>query len=142
MPTKPTKTRKKGGETKPPKEPSVNRRKNGGARDSKGRFVKGNPGGGRPRLPEDVKKAFREKTQEALDCLVDILTNSESDVARVQAANAVLDRAWGKPPQATKIQGDPDNPIEHKHRGGREPASAEQIAATIAALRGGNESGE
>ena len=37
-------------------------------------------------------------TQEALETLVDFARNGRTDAARVSAANALLDRAYGKPP--------------------------------------------
>jgi hypothetical protein len=59
-----------------------------------------NPGG-RPKLPEDVKhvrELARQYTTDALDGLVDALRNG-SGPAKVAAANALLDRGWGKPTQ-------------------------------------------
>jgi hypothetical protein len=42
----------------------------------------------------ELAKAF---TEEALQTLVDIARNGRTDAARVSAANALLDRAYGKP---------------------------------------------
>lgn len=36
-------------------------------------------------------------TEEALETLVDVAKNARSEAARVSAANALLDRAYGKP---------------------------------------------
>lgn len=36
-------------------------------------------------------------TEEALESLVDVARNGRTDAARVAAANALLDRAYGKP---------------------------------------------
>ena len=36
-------------------------------------------------------------TEEALETLVDVARNGRTDTARVSAANALLDRAYGKP---------------------------------------------
>ena len=36
-------------------------------------------------------------TEEALQALVDVARNGRTDAARVSAANALLDRAYGKP---------------------------------------------
>lgn len=41
----------------------------------------------------------------ALKALVDVATTSESDSAKVAAANALLDRAYGKAPQSVKHSG-------------------------------------
>jgi hypothetical protein len=71
-----------------------------------------NPGG-RPKRPEtiearkvivDVKTAAKELTQEAIDTLEAAMTSSAAPwAARVAAATAVLDRAWGKPGQHVGI---------------------------------------
>ena len=36
-------------------------------------------------------------TEEALETLIDVARNGRTDAARVSAANALLDRAYGKP---------------------------------------------
>lgn len=57
----------------------------------------GNPGG-RPRLPEDIKhvrELARQYTPSAVAALVEVL-DGDSAAAKVAAANALLDRAWGK----------------------------------------------
>lgn len=59
-----------------------------------------NPGG-RPKLPEDVKhvrELARQYTQEAINGLLEAL-RSGSGPAKVAAANALLDRGWGKAEQ-------------------------------------------
>src|SRR5262245_4531067 len=56
----------------------------------------GNPGG-RPKEIAEVKKLAREHMTEAIDALVSIMNNTKaSDAARVSAANALLDRGYGK----------------------------------------------
>lgn len=60
----------------------------------------GNPSG-RPKLPEDVKhvrELARQYTQQAIDGLVETLLTGSSS-AKVAAANALLDRGWGKAEQ-------------------------------------------
>ena len=57
----------------------------------------------------------RLHTAEALATLVTIMTNGDAPAtARVSAANAVLDRAWGKPRQDFELasMGDPVAAIE------------------------------
>lgn len=66
-------------------------------------FVKGQTGnpGGRPKLPEDVKhvrELARQYTASAVAALVEVL-ESDSASGKVAAANALLDRGWGKPEQ-------------------------------------------
>ncbi|MDX2105764.1 MAG: DUF5681 domain-containing protein [Candidatus Melainabacteria bacterium] len=59
----------------------------------------GNPSG-RPKESYRISDLAKEHTEKALECLVEIMTNPRaSSSARVHAACAVLDRAWGKPPQ-------------------------------------------
>lgn len=61
----------------------------------------GNPTG-RPKLPEDIKhvrELAREYTAQAVTTLVEVMAG-DSAAAKVAAANALLDRGWGKPEQA------------------------------------------
>src|ERR1700722_14962324 len=59
----------------------------------------GNPGG-RPRAVEEVQELAREHTTEAISTLHEIMRNTKAPpAARVSAANAILDRGHGKPPQ-------------------------------------------
>lgn len=60
----------------------------------------GNPGG-RPKLPEDVKhvrELARQYTADAVHALVETLKEGGWS-AKVAAANALLDRGWGKSEQ-------------------------------------------
>lgn len=78
------------------------------------------PGAGRPKGAKsratieakatlsDLAKAY---TADALRTLSEVMQNSESDSARVAAANSLLDRGYGKPAQAMTLSGDPDNPL-------------------------------
>src|SRR5262245_17195229 len=59
----------------------------------------GNPGG-RPKEIAEVKELARQHMPAAIDALVSIMNNTKAaDAARVSAANALLDRGYGKPPQ-------------------------------------------
>jgi hypothetical protein len=67
-------------------------------RDEKGRFlvgVSGNPGG-RPQEVGDVREMARDHTEEAIETLVDLMRHAKSDAARGAAAQALLDRGYGK----------------------------------------------
>ena len=73
-------------------------------------FEKGqsdNPGG-RPKVVAEVKELAREHTGKAIETLVSIMTNPKTaPAARVSAANALLDRGYGKPPQHITGEGGP-----------------------------------
>jgi hypothetical protein len=63
----------------------------------------GNPGG-RPRAVVEVRDLARSCTEAAVRTLVEIMTNPKAPAAaRVAAAVAVLDRGWGRPPQAVAV---------------------------------------
>jgi hypothetical protein len=67
----------------------------------------GNPGG-RPKVIAEVKELARAHTGEAIETLVAIMTNPKSaPAARVSAANSLLDRGYGKPPQHITGEGGP-----------------------------------
>ena len=72
-------------------------------------FVKGQSGNpsGRPKSDLKLKELARAHTPAALATLVAAL-KAENERTRVAAAEALLDRAWGRPPQA--IVGDEDSP--------------------------------
>ena len=95
-------------------------------------------GAGRPKGSKDTAtreagatlgELARNFTQEALDAIVKTLRTTESDTARLAAANALLDRGYGKPPQAvdhTSSDGSMNavppaailSALERKHRDG------------------------
>ena len=60
----------------------------------------GNPGG-RPRVLGDVQDLARQQSPEAINTLATIMQNEKAPpAARVAAANALLDRGYGKPDSA------------------------------------------
>lgn len=67
----------------------------------------GNPGGRSPRVGpngETIAQLARGHTLEALQTLVDICNSkSAMEFARIQAANAILDRGWGKPKESVEL---------------------------------------
>jgi hypothetical protein len=61
--------------------------------------VSGNPGG-RPKVLGDVQELARHKSPEAITTLANIMNDAKAPpAARVAAANALLDRGYGKPTQ-------------------------------------------
>jgi hypothetical protein len=61
--------------------------------------VSGNPGG-RPKVLGDVQELARQQSPHAIDTLAEIMSDEKSPpAARVAAANALLDRGYGKPTQ-------------------------------------------
>jgi uncharacterized protein YbjT (DUF2867 family) len=52
-----------------------------------------------------VRDLARQHTEAALETLVRIMQRGKSDAARLAAAVAILDRAWGKPVQALEHSG-------------------------------------
>ena len=68
-------------------------------RNSSGQFLKGHSGnaGGRPRDEHKVAELARSYTSEAIDTLVDLMRHGKDDRVRGTAAQALLERGWGKP---------------------------------------------
>jgi Family of unknown function (DUF5681) len=77
-------------------------------------FVKGQSGNpsGKPKTTfngKSLTEMAREHTDKALNALVGILDDTEAPhSAKVSAAGTLLDRGWGKPPQALVVDV-PDN---------------------------------
>jgi len=78
----------------------------------------GNPGG-RPREAAAIKALAREHTEAAIAVLVGALSD-ENGRTRIAAAEALLDRGYGKPAQT--IAGDPEAP-QHMVIGWANPQS-------------------
>jgi hypothetical protein len=71
-------------------------------------FAKGQSGnlGGRPKALKAIEEVARDHTAEALATLVRVCTDAFAPpAAQVAAANALLDRGWGKPKQAIDAKG-------------------------------------
>src|SRR3990167_4229544 len=68
--------------------------------------VSGNPGG-RPKQDVKILDLCRKHSLEAVGVLVEIMRDKDAPpTARLGAAQAVLDRGWGRPAQI--IAGDPE----------------------------------
>ena len=69
-------------------------------------FVKGQSGnpGGRPKVVGEVQELARSHTADAVTTLAEIMRDTEAaPAARVAAANALLDRGYGKPLQSSTV---------------------------------------
>jgi hypothetical protein len=62
------------------------------------------------KTPTEIKSLARSHSDTAVRVLAGIMNDSSAPhAARVTAANSIIDRGWGKPPQAI-IGGDEDDP--------------------------------
>ena len=68
----------------------------GGFREGAGR-PSGSTNKSSPEQSQRLSELAKTYTDEALQTLVDVARNGRTDAARVSAANALLDRAYGKP---------------------------------------------
>lgn len=91
-----------------------------------GQFAPGNGGGGRKRMDPEVRSMLEARTKDAVDKLIQCLEAERVIVVgfgeaahtemvpdydlQLKAANAILDRAYGKPAQA--VTGDDGGPIQ------------------------------
>jgi hypothetical protein len=103
-----------------------NQSRKGGARPGAGRKK-----GSRNKATIQAKRALselaQEHTQTALDALVMVARQGESESARVAAAVAILDRGYGRPVQAVEATGAEGGPIQFE-----EVSARERIAGRIA----------
>ena len=54
-----------------------------------------------PRAVTEIRSLARSYTRTAINVLVGVMSSKDAtDAARLAAANAILDRGWGKAPQA------------------------------------------
>ena len=75
----------------------------------------GNPKG-KPPVVKEVVELARKHTVEAIQALVDIVTDpGEKGAARVRAAEVILDRGWGKATAPIEVSGPDQQPIEWRH---------------------------
>jgi len=79
----------------------------GGFREGAGR-PSGSTNKSSPEQSQRLSELAKTYTEEALETLVDVARNGRTDAARVSAANALLDRAYGRP--ASKEKGPLESP--------------------------------
>ena len=75
----------------------------GGYRSGAGRPT-GSPNKTTPEQSQRLSELAKDYTHDALLTLVDVAKNGRSDAARVSAANALLDRGYGKPAVKEEIE--------------------------------------
>lgn len=71
----------------------------------KGRKTGGRVKGVPNKATREIKALAQQYTDQALTTLVQVMQASESDAARVAAARELLDRGYGKSPQAVTGEG-------------------------------------
>ena len=73
----------------------------------KGGFQKGKSGnpGGRPHALVSVMEEARKHTLDAIRVLVELMCGANSESVRLNAAEAILSRGWGRPVQAFQVDG-------------------------------------
>lgn len=76
----------------------------------------GNPGGRPKRTAEEVDliAACKDKTQDALDVLLSIMSEGENERNRITAALAIIERGHGKAVQPTTLSGPDGGPVEQE----------------------------
>jgi hypothetical protein len=68
-----------------------------------------------PKTVTEIRSIARSHTRTAINVLVGVMRNKDATAAaRVSAANAILDRGWGKAAQA--LENGDDGPLELIHR--------------------------
>ena len=72
--------------------------------------VSGNPGG-RPKAVKEVQELARKYSRRSIRALARIVQESPDDRARIAAAEALLNRAWGKPTQSVEMAGADGGPL-------------------------------
>ena len=73
-------------------------------RDKNGRFLPGNPGGGRPKGNPEVKEYMKGHELNAAMVLVEVMLHSKNEKNRIWASTELLDRTQGKPETMSKVQ--------------------------------------
>lgn len=79
------------------------------------RFLPGQSGNpnGRPKIPDEIKNAFKAATPDAAAFLIELMSNPQADMKlRKDAAIHILDRSLGRPVSVTELSGPDGGAIE------------------------------
>ena len=79
-----------------------------------------------------MKQLARQHTALAIQKLAHIAEHGHSEMAQIAAANALLDRGWGRPTQP--VSGDDETPLVGIGCTAVAPLSAEERAALVASI--------
>ena len=119
-----------------------NRTKTGERQRKPGTFQPGNRAnpGGRPKVPPELREAAKSAAPEALQTAIDLMRNPGVEPAdRLRAASIVLDRAYGKPVQATEISGPDGGAITMRTQGMTEAEKAALVRRVAGELKRGDD---
>ena len=74
----------------------------------------GNPGGRKPKTDEErtLEAMCRDRTQDALGVLLQIMESGEQERNRITAAMAIIERGHGKAIQPTTLSGPSGGPVD------------------------------
>lgn len=86
--------------------------------------------GGTTREKLEIRALAQEYSMLAMKTLVNVMRTGETDRDRVAAAKEILDRAYGKPVQAHKVDETPDDNVNTEEMLDR----AERFSGAIAGL--------
>lgn len=67
------------------------------------------------KVTADIKALAQSFGAEAINSLIEIARNSESDQARIAASRELLDRGYGKPLQGVELTGADGGALQHNH---------------------------
>lgn len=92
------------------------------------------PGAGRPKgrpnkIAADVRALAQEYGADAIDKLAKLMNEAESEQAQIAAAKELLDRGYGRAPQALELTGANGGPITTKTE---RDLTDEELAAELA----------
>ena len=69
-----------------------------------------NPGG-RPKVVKEVAELARQYGPQAIEKMIHLMQNAADERTQLAAAQALLDRGYGKPQQSMEVSGKADTPL-------------------------------